>query len=181
LREILRLSGKPARYRYIRTEKELRAVLEQFEKSNYRYLHIASHGNDEGFAFTLDDIPFKKFFDIVSPYLDNRRLFISACSCVKKSLAIPLLRDTDCYSVIGPREDILFSDAAIIWASFYSLMFKRNRKTMTAAEIKDGLSDICLLFGVRFNAYFRRKRAPYYKFQILGPKRRKLVISKTPK
>lgn len=181
LREILSLSQKPVEYRYVRTRKELVAVLEQFTQSCFRYLHIACHGDEKGFAFTLDAISFQEFIDIASPHLKNRRLFISACGCVKQALAVPILRDTNCYSVIGPRGNIFFSDAAIIWASFYSLMFKRNRKVMTAAEIKDGLSDICLLFGVRFNAYFRRKRPPYYNFNILGPKRMATAVNTAQK
>lgn len=168
LSEMLSLSQKPSEYRYIRTIKELTSVLEQFKKSRFRYLHIACHGYSEGFALTLDDIPFKEFVNIVSPYLDHRRLFISACSCVNKSLSIPILRDTNCYSVIGPDRDILFSDSAIIWAAFYSLMFKKNREAMFASEIKDALSNICSLFSVKFNAYFRLTKAPYYKFYVLG-------------
>lgn len=134
LSEMLSLSQKPSEYRYIRTIKELTSVLEQFKKSQFRYLHIACHGYSEGFAFTLDDIPFDEFINIVSPSLNYRRLFISACSCVNKTLSIPILTNTNCYSVIGPERDIVFSDSAIIWAAFYSLMFKRNRESMGSVK-----------------------------------------------
>lgn len=167
LGEMLSLSQKHFEYRYIRTSKELTSVLEQFKKSRFRYLHIACHGYSEGFAFTLDDIPFDEFINIVSPSLNYRRLFISACSCVNKTLSIPILTNTNCYSVIGPERDIVFSDSAIIWAAFYSLMFKRNRESMSGFEIKSVLSNICSLFNVRFNAYFRLKINPYYKFYVL--------------
>ncbi len=168
LKETLSLWQKPVEYRYIRTEKEFNVVLEQFEESKFRYLHIACHGYGEGFAFTLDGISFKKFADIASPFLGERRLFISACDCAKLKLAKEILSKTTCYSVIGPRGNIYFPDAAIIWASFYSLMFKESPSVMKRAEIKDRLSKVCSIFKVGFNAYFRKSRPPYYEFCSLG-------------
>jgi len=167
LSEILALSRKPVEYRYIRTEKELRSVLGQFTESRYRYLHIASHGYGDGFSLTLDNIDFRNFVELLSDHIDERRLFVSACDCVKLALAKPLLRYTHCYSVVGPRGDITFRDAAVVWASFYSLMFKRNPKSMRSTEITNALSEICRIFDVRFNAYFRRSE-PYYRYQLLG-------------
>lgn len=170
LKETLSLLEKPVEYRYIRTEKEFRAVLKQFEKSKFRYLHISCHGYDSGFAFTLDNIPFQDFTEITSRYLGERRLFISACDCVKSRLAKGILSRTPCYSIIGPRGDILFSDAAIIWASFYSLMFKEDSKVMKRRQIERRLSQVCNLFNVRFNAYFKKNRPPHYEYSPLGPR-----------
>lgn len=170
LREVLTLWDKPVEYRYIRTRKELTAVLRQFDKSGFRYLHLSCHGYDDGFAFTLDKIPFQEFVHIASPFLEQKRLFVSACACVKLKLAKPILSNTSCYSVIGPQGNILFADAALIWASFYSLIFKQNQNAMKADRIEETLSKICSMFGVRFNAYFRKNQPPYHRFRTLGPK-----------
>jgi hypothetical protein len=43
--DILRLNKKQSKYYYIRTKKELRAVLDKFRDSNYRYLHLSCHAN----------------------------------------------------------------------------------------------------------------------------------------
>jgi hypothetical protein len=178
LKETLSLCQKTVEYRYIRTEKEFKFVLQQFEESKFRYLHISCHGYGKGFAFTLDRIPFRDFAELTSPFLGDRRLFISACDCVKPQLAKPILLNTSCYSVIGPGGNILFSDSAMIWASFYSLIFKEKREVMKAAQIKEKLFKVCSLFRVGFNAYFRKNRPPYYEYKLLGHKDIHFIINR---
>ena len=53
LSKILALSQKQCEYRYIRTKPELKAVLEQFASTHYRYLHLSCHGNDTSMSTTL--------------------------------------------------------------------------------------------------------------------------------
>lgn len=45
LSHALRLSGKEPIYFYIRTRRELDEVLDFFEDSSYRYLHLSCHGS----------------------------------------------------------------------------------------------------------------------------------------
>jgi len=75
---ILRLNQKQSKYYYIRTKIELRAVLEKFCDSNYRYLHLSCHANNRAMATTLDSIPFSELAPLLRPYLKERRLFVSA-------------------------------------------------------------------------------------------------------
>jgi hypothetical protein len=95
LSQILHLGGKKPRYYYIRTKKELQKVLELFEQSAYRYLHLSCHGSETSIFTTLDCISFREFGQLVRPYLRKKRLFISACSAVNSQLArnIILLQD----------------------------------------------------------------------------------------
>lgn len=159
LKEMLRLSRRPVLYRYIRTRKELEAVLAHFEDSRYRYLHFACHGSGNGTALTLDHVSFGELAELLAPALNKRRLFISACDSTRRALADPLFRRSTCYSVIGPRGNITFPDAAVTWASFYSVMSKASPKVMKRAEIERRLGSACKLFGVRFNAFFRRGKS----------------------
>jgi hypothetical protein len=169
LAEILSLANKKTEYRYIRTIQEFKCVLKQFVDSRFRYLHLACHGTGSGLAFTLDTLPFEDLADILMPYLHERRLFISACQAVNRHLAEPLLTKSKCFSVIGPKTDIYFSDAAVIWSAFYVLRFKHNNDTMKAEGIETDLHSICSVFDVRFNAYFRRSEKPKgYRFVALG-------------
>lgn len=60
-----------------------------------------------------------------------------------EALARELLIDSGCYSVIGPRDKVYFSDAALLWSSFYHLAFKTDeskmqRKWVLAFMVKDG-------------------------------------------
>jgi len=72
LSQILNLAGKASEYRYIRTRKELEAVLEQFSDSGFRYLHISSHGDDSGFGLTLDYVTNREFADMARPHLKGQ-------------------------------------------------------------------------------------------------------------
>ena len=72
---------------YIRTKRELKAILEQFLASKYRYLHLSCHGNRNSMGTTLDSIPFSELGPLIAPYLDRRRLFVSACSMTNDALA----------------------------------------------------------------------------------------------
>jgi len=169
LAEILSLANKKTEYRYIRTLQEFECVLKQFVDSKFRYLHLACHGTGSGLAFTLDDIRFEDLANMLVPYLHERRLFISACQAVNKSLAGPLLTKSECFSVIGPKTNISFSDAAVIWSAFYILRFKHNRHSMKAVDIETDLHSVCSVFDVRFNAYFRTSEQPKgYRFAALG-------------
>jgi hypothetical protein len=166
LKEVLRLTGRPVLYRYIRTRKELGAVLAHFAESRYRYLHLACHGSGKGIALTLDYVDFVGLAELLAPLMNKRRLFISACDSTRRALAEPLFRRSTCYSVIGPRGRITFPDAAMTWAAFYSVMSKASPKVMKRSEIERRLCAGCKVFGVRFNAFFRN--GSLAEFVVLG-------------
>ena len=104
--DILRLNKKQSKYYYIRTKKELRAFLDKFRDSNYRYLHLSCHANRGEMATTLDSIPFSELASLLKPYLNKRRLFVSACEMVNINLANLLLPGSGCFSLMGPATQI---------------------------------------------------------------------------
>lgn len=158
LQQILHLSGKEAEYVYIRTAKELEEVLDQFYDSNFRYLHISCHGNDREIALTLDTLKFAEFGEIVRPALKNRRLFVSACSVVNKTFAAAVIPSSQCQSIVGPGKDILFGDAAMMWAAFYHLVFKANADAMNLQAIRSALEKTRRAFGIPFK-YFAKSES----------------------
>ena len=118
LADILRLAGKKPIYYYVRTKRELVAVLDLFERSQYRYLHLSCHGDDESIATTLDDeIGFRELSEIMNPHLKRRRLFVSSCDVVNDQLAKTLM-PSGCLSITGPTQKVGFAEAAILWTSF---------------------------------------------------------------
>lgn len=156
LKQILRLSGKEASYYYIRTRRELEQIISEFAKSGFRYLHISCHGNASGMATTFDWMNLAELGSILGPHLAGRRLFLSACEMTTKDLARETLSGTGCYSVIGPADEVSFSDAALLWSSFYHLMFRTNESRMQRKWILAHLRSTATLFGVRMN-YFSRQ------------------------
>jgi len=147
--QILALGGKQCEYCYIRTKRELKALLEQFASSSYRYLHLSCHGNDGSMFTTLDPIPFAEFGSMIRPYLRKRRLFVSACSATNRALADNIMPDSGCYSILGPDQDIYFGDAAVLWASFYHVMFSADSTAMKYKTIKAKAQEVSDMYRVR--------------------------------
>ena len=153
--QILHLGDIPSKYYYIRTKKELIKVLEIFEESEFRYLHISCHGSSSSIETTIDSIPFHEIGEIMRPYLSHKRLFISACSTVNKKLATELFKNKRFYSIIGPKKDIYISDAAIFWASFYHLILEDEK--MNYENLSKKLRQLAKLYNIPMN-YFHKNR-----------------------
>jgi hypothetical protein len=156
LSQILNLLEVDYVYYYIRTEIELIEILKKFDSSKFRYLHFSFHGNGTAIYTTLgEEISIERIGDILSPYMYGKRLFLSACSTVNFNLAEFVFSKTKCISVIGPKNDIAFDDAAIFWASFYHLAFNNDKKKMQKDIIKVILTKLSSLYQVQIN-YFTR-------------------------
>jgi len=154
--QMLRLHGKEPKYRYVRTKKDFKKAIKQFGQSQYRYLHISAHADEDGMCTTnLDEINYDEMSKILNPYLVGRRLFLSACSMVHEDMAKEIIPSTGCYSVVGPTEKIYFSDAAIVWSSIYHLMFSKDSDKMSRKVLKENLTKICKLFEVNMG-YFSK-------------------------
>jgi len=153
---MLRLHGKEPKYRYVRTKKDFKKAIKQFGQSQYRYLHISAHAGEDGMCTTnLDEINYDEMSKILNPYLVGRRLFLSACSMVHEDMAKEIIPSSGCYSVVGPTEEIYFSDAAIVWSSIYHLMFSKDSDKMSRKVLKENLTKVCKLFEVHIG-YFSK-------------------------
>jgi hypothetical protein len=165
---ILRLHGKRPEYRYVRSRKQLASAVAEFRLSDYRYLHISAHGDRSGMATTnLDDIGNSELAQLLSPGLRGKRLFLSACKMVHRDMAGVIIPGTGCLSVVGPRKNIGFAEAAVFWPAVYHLMFKRDSERITRKILKDSLSKVASLFEVEIGYYSRSSAAGGYSRDIL--------------
>jgi hypothetical protein len=171
LSQILNLGGKNPKYYYIRTKRELEEVLKKFQECNYRYLHLSCHGSTSAIDTTLDTISFAELKKLVQPYLRKKRLFMSTCLAVNHDLARTIIPSSECFSIIGPTKKIDFDDAAIIWASFYHLMFKEEPSKMERKNIKSTLQKTADTFGISLN-YFSISEKHGYKGDLITPKKK---------
>lgn len=151
--QIIHLSDKESIYYYIRTKSELEEVLQLFWDSEYRYLHISCHGNRTSMSTTLDTIPFEELSELLEPCLEGRRLFLSACSMTNRNLAKAVIPSSECLSIIGPARTVNFNNAAILWSSFYHLMFRDNSKAMKSSTILQNLKNVAQMYKVPLNYY----------------------------
>jgi hypothetical protein len=181
--EMLALSGKQCKYYYLRTRRELEEVLQLFSQSGYRYLHISCHGgeNKKTLHTTLDAIPFDDLEAILKPHLRERRLFLSACSVANNYLAKRLMSNSGCYSILGPRDDIQFNDAAILWASLYHVMFSADETAMKHSILSIKAKEVANMFRVHLN-YIRRdnKATSGYKLFRIAPAKETGASTKKP-
>lgn len=150
------MAGKrDTKYYYIRTEREFDEIIDLFDESQYRYLHISCHADKRSMSTTFDTIYYEKLGEKLHHVLEGRRVFVSACQMSNERLAAALIKDTGCNSLIGPKRAIAFDDSAAFWATFYHLMFKQDDYQMKHREIEFYVRALSNLFGEPIN-YFRR-------------------------
>lgn len=171
LSQILHLSGGIGSvYYYFRTSQELKELLTRFHDSGFRYLHLSCHGNSHAMATTLDEISVAEFGQMLRSYVRKRRVFLSACEMATEPLAQEVLQNSGCYSLIGPAAEVGFGDAALLWASFYHLMFRGETKIMTHDQVRANLKSTANLFGVPMNYFQSSKSAKRgYRFHRVRP------------
>lgn len=158
LSHVLRLHGKAPMYRYVRTREEFGVALQNFAESQYRYLHISAHADSKGLVTTnQDEIDFDELGEMLEPHMKGRRLFISACKMVNEDLAKAIIPASGCNSVVGPIENIAFTDSAVVWASIYHLAFSEDLERITRNRLREKLQLACNLFEVNF-AYYARSQ-----------------------
>jgi hypothetical protein len=155
--DMLALSGKNCKYFYVRTKVEFAAVLEKFWDSKYRYLHLSCHANGLGMETTLDEIPFQELADMLEPYLEGRRLFLSACEMSCSKLAKLLIPKSGCYSILGPSEKIDFADVAIFWASFYHKVFRLNSESINQRRLLATATVLSAIYSLPLNCFWMRE------------------------
>ena len=170
--QILALSGKKCEYCYIRTKRELKALLEQFASSHYRYLHLSCHGNSKSLFTTLDPVPFSELGPLIRPHLRKRRLFVSACLATNATLADAIMPDSGCFSILGPDEKIYFGDAAALWASFYHVMFSADSEAMKYKTIKAKAQEVSNMYRVRLKLIGHDEDSSKgYKIRTIAPQK----------
>lgn len=163
LSRILKLGGINTDYYYIRTLKEFEKVLEIFVESEFRYLHISCHGNEDFIETTLDQINFEQLSEMLESKLKFRRLFISACLVVNKNLAENIFLSSKCYSIIGFDKVVYFSEAAITWASFYHLLSHKDK--INTDNVSPILKSLSALYAIPIN-YFKVDKSSKNEFRL---------------
>lgn len=170
LSKILHLSRVETEYYYFRTKRELKMLLKEFQDSNFRYLHVACHGDSDGMATTFDDLSFSELSELLVPFINRRRVFFSACDMTNTSLARLIFTKTDCLSIMGPANDIFFGDAAVFWASFYTVLLRDKGSSMSRDRIVTNARVLANAFSIDLNYFGRRIRGarPYTFTRIRG-------------
>jgi hypothetical protein len=150
LSDMLRLAGKNPKYFYFRHASELPSLFALFAASRYRYLHFSCHASSSVVATTHDSLSYETFASLAKGYLDNRRIFLSACELGNKTF-VNALRATNpaLLSVIAPAEAIEYHLGAAFWTAFYVSIFSASPNKMKRALVEQRLNALAALFPVQ--------------------------------
>lgn len=78
-------------------------------------------------------------------------------------MAAEIIPRTQCYSIVGPTEDIGFEHAATIWPAVYHLLFEYDGGKIRGKELKGALKGVSELFDVSIGYFSRSRSADGYK------------------
>lgn len=167
IKKILESGGRHPKYKYVLTKNDFIEAIQEFGKGNFRYLHLSSHGNKNQLCFEFGNMDFLDFGKYVNPYLEGKRVFISACEAVNtidKRLTKSLINDGKCVSVIGFDTEIRFDVAGLFWSNFYFLGYEDNDQNqdkiqITRKIILRNLKNLSKLFNLKVNYYSTSQRS----------------------
>jgi hypothetical protein len=169
LYSILKMLDVDVFYRYIRTKKELKEMIKQFEESDYRYLHLSCHGNETGIQITLEKntITFEELSDMFKYENRKQRLFLSSCNAMNGQDILDGMSDTKFKSITGPLQAIRFSDSRAFWTAFYHLMF-RDDELIKNSRLKEALEKLADTFDVEISTLISVNKGEGYKRHDFG-------------
>jgi hypothetical protein len=151
LADVLRMCGKSPEYYYFRTEQELTALAQEFRKSGFRFLHLSCHGSYKTIETTYTSVPYNKFAEIFTGFLQNRRLFVSACEVGNEIFtAMVSAKNKGMYSIACPSVPIRFDVSVALWSALYVRTFLTNENYVKGVNIYLALQSLCALFEVPF-------------------------------
>jgi len=158
IEQVLIMGAMKPIYRYVKTYQELQMAMQEFHHSNYRYLHLSFHGDEESFETHFGVLPFNQLLPSLNGIVRGKRVFISSCEVVthvNHELANILIRNAGCVSLVGSYEEIAFNDAALMWSTFYYLCFRdqKDRIKIRREDITGNLKTLTRLFRLNLNYY----------------------------
>lgn len=153
LHDILKLSDIPTVYKWADSISELKKHLIDFNKSNYRYLHLSCHADETGIEINGKSITNTKLQGITKNIIRNKRLFLSACKGANRDLATKIIIANQAYSLIGTPINLRFDKSVLFWPSFYHTMNEIDSLKMRKQDIIDVLKKCVDLFKVPINYY----------------------------
>lgn len=169
LHEILKLSEINSIYNWVDSYDDFINSLEEFGRSNFRYLHLSFHADKEGIEINGEGISYSKLAVLLKGKIAKKRLFLSACKASNIEIAAKILVKNLATSLIGTPIDLCFDKAALFWPSFYHVMHENNVEKMDNENLRITLKRCVELFGVPINYYtrlrYKKNRIRRYKFR----------------
>ena len=161
LSEILELSKIRNTYREVLDKDDFIKAIDEFKKSNLRYLHISCHSDMDGIEINGEEITNSELVIIFKNKINKRRIFLSACKGGNRNMATAIAKCGG-QSLIGTPINLYFDKAALFWPSFYHVIYGVDENKMNKRLLSTVLKRCVDLFEIPINYYHRINNEPKY-------------------
>ena len=161
LHDILNLSKIKSKYRKVIDKNDFVAAIDEFYRSNLRYIHISCHADMNGIEINRDEITNFQLLKIFKNKIKKRRVFLSACKSGNRNIATAVQKCGG-QSVIGTPIDLSFDKATLFWPAFYHVINSVDSSKMNNKSISDTLKKCVDLFEIPINYYHGINGEPHY-------------------
>lgn len=152
LSEILELSEIKNIYREVHDKEDFIKAIDEFKKSNLRYLHLSCHSDMDGIEINGEEISNSELAKLFRNKIKKRRIFLSACKGGNRNMATVIAKCGG-QSTIGTPINLYFDKAALFWPSFYHVIYGVDDKRMNKRNLSSVLERCVDLFEIPINYY----------------------------
>lgn len=145
------IDGYSPTLRKVKTKQEFEKALIEFSKSDFKYLFISSHGDEENIELIKNSFNAYDLEDI-SIDLNKRRIFMSTCKGGSFILAKYFIKK-GAYSVIGTPEDLFQIVATGMWVTMAWIFERLNNGSLNFKEIDKALKLLSKVYQIKLNYY----------------------------
>ena len=128
----LKLLGSKPKYRYVLNLSDLRKALLEFDKSEYRFLHMSCHGSEDKVFLAADQNgeTYEEFSRCFAGFTALSRITFSACRLGNYKLFDTFFGlNKGVQSLAAPIKDLPFQSASLYWAAFYTKLMDECRSS----------------------------------------------------
>jgi len=166
------ISGFNPKYKKVSNFNELKKALTDFEQSNFKYLLISSHGDEENLHLTDETVNSYDLFDIDLD-LSKKRIFMSSCRGGSYLIAKYFIKK-GAYSVIGSPDDLDQIVAVALWPTMVLTFERLNDFEVNFRELDIALKQIVNVYRIPMHYYsFLRDEKKLKEYVYMYDKKRK--------
>jgi len=166
------ISGFNPKYKKVSNFNELKKALTDFEQSNFKYLLISSHGDEENLHLTDETVNSYDLFDIDLD-LSKKRIFMSSCRGGSYLIAKYFIKK-GAYSVIGFPDDLDQIVAVALWPTMVLTFERLNDFEVNFRELDIALKQIVNVYRIPMHYYsFLRDEKKLKEYVYMYDKKRK--------
>ncbi|WP_374173191.1 hypothetical protein [Flavobacterium tructae] len=154
---LLSIEGFNPKYVKLHDFKDLKKALLDYDKSNYKYLFVSSHGDEENLKLNNETVNSYDLEDI-NVNFDQRRIFMSTCRGGSYLFAKYFIKN-GAYSVIGTPEDLPQIVATGMWPTMLIMFERLNHTILNFDELNKTLKVLVGIYQIPLHYYsFVRNR-----------------------